>query len=223
MISAPVVRSKLNFHGLRNPYAQISPPRASLSGERIVWRHAVGDGIDADPQQLAEQYVAILRIVVLITAAAAVADADIQIALWPEGHVAAVVIAERMRHVEKRPFAGRIRKVLASSAPEEFRDNDGAVGLARVVDVELAIGAVKRMERKAKEAALAARQDLRRYIEKRRGEDRAVLDDLDDAALLDHKKASAAVASVSNLHRAAEAACDEAKRYRRRGGGRTQR
>src|SRR5204863_5847463 len=75
---------------------------ARLADERIAWRHGeTGSRVDVDAQQLAEANAEVLAVVVLVPAAAAVADADVQVAVRAEDDVAAVVIAQRVRHREE--------------------------------------------------------------------------------------------------------------------------
>ena len=183
---------------------------ARLADKRIAGRHGeTGSRIDVDAQQLAQANAEVLCVVVGITAAAAVADADVQIAVRAEDDVAAVVIAERVCHREELAFRRRVRHIGVRRAAQVFRDDDRTVGLARVVDVELAAGPELRMERKAEKPALAARQHLRRDIEERSREHGAVPDDLDHPALLDHEKPAAAVARMRDLDGQRQAACDE--------------
>lgn len=159
--------------------------RAGLPREGIARRHREsGSAVDVDAQELAEPHAKVLRVVVRIAAATTVADADVQKAVRPERHVAAVVVGQRMRHREHLPPASRIGNVCIRGAAQELGHHDRAVGLARVVHVEPAVRAIARMKRKPEEPALASRQDLRGYVQERRGEYRAILDDLDDAGLL---------------------------------------
>ena len=89
--------------GLRQPKLQISvsavigwPSTNGLLGRDDV---AVGVGlghVDVDAEDLAEQGLGILRAVAGIVARAAVAQADVEEAVGPERHVAAVVVGERL-------------------------------------------------------------------------------------------------------------------------------
>ena len=70
--------------------------------ERVVGRNVITGGslvgdVDVDAQHLAEQLIRVLRVVLRIVAAAAVAHADVEIAVRAEREMAAVVIGERLR------------------------------------------------------------------------------------------------------------------------------
>ena len=93
---SPVARSKLKRHGLRRPYAQISPRAPARVRERIRRRDRVRRAvIDVDAQDLAEELIEVLGVVVRIAAGAAVAGADVEKAVRAELELAAVVVGER--------------------------------------------------------------------------------------------------------------------------------
>ena len=122
MTSAPVSASKLNFHGLRRPYAQISG-RAPAVRVRVVGRDRVRPRPRrrrVDAEQLAEQGVERLPVAArrvpgaLVVGRAAVAHADPEHAVGSGHDVPAVVVRLGLRD----------REQLASTAAV-----GGAVGL----------------------------------------------------------------------------------------------
>src|SRR5690349_6553165 len=66
------------------------------------------------------------------------------------------------------------------------------------------VGRVRRIEHHAEEAALASGDDATRYVEKRRGEQRATLHDADASRLFHYEEARIA-ARRREVHRAREA------------------
>ena len=134
--------------------------------ERVVVGHAVAARIgvrhvDVDAQHLAEQRVRVLRVVQRIAAAAAVAQADVEIAVGTKRQVAAVVIRERLldeaaavgpHQVEARAGIDRALRVARVA-----RDHGVAVEIGEV-DVEAPRGRVVGREREPEQPALAARR-----------------------------------------------------------------
>ncbi len=177
---------------------------------------------DVEAQQLAEQRALVLRVVPGVAGRAAVADADVEVAVGAEGEHAAVVVAGGVLHVEHRGA----------------RSGVGAVGVARdavagdrhlrtwsgVRDVEAAAGRVVGGEGEAEQAALAAaRVELAAEVEEGRGEQPPVAHDANRPALLDDEEPAAAVAGVGDEERLLEAAHERLERDTvrgRAGGGR---
>src|SRR6266480_1789593 len=200
---------EVEFPWVAQPVSPDLRQGARLADKGIAWRYGeTRSRIDVDAQQLAQANAEVLCVVVGIAAAAAVADADVEIAVRAKDDVAAVVIAERVRYGEQLAFRRRIRHIGTGCAAQVFRQDDRAVGLAGVINVELAVGPELRMKRKAEKPALAARQHLRRDIEERSREHGAVLDDLDRPALLGHEEATATVARMRDFDGHRQAACD---------------
>src|SRR5438552_19070043 len=82
-ISARAV--EVEFPRVAQPVGPDLRQGARLADERIAWRHGeTGSRVDVDAQQLAEPNAEVLCAVVLIPAAAAVPDADREIALRAE-------------------------------------------------------------------------------------------------------------------------------------------
>ena len=143
-----------------------------------------------ESKHLAEQARGVLCAVVWIVAAAPVAHADVQKPVRSEREIAAVVIGERVEderlsvrpdEVEPRAGVGDERIAIRSKEPG---DHDMA-GRVRKADIEPPRGSVVGRKREAKQPLFRTMRDVRGEVEKRRGQQRAVLDDLDDAALLD--------------------------------------
>jgi hypothetical protein len=80
-------------------------------------------------------------------------------------------------------------------------NGDLARRLARIEDVEEAVGGVTWIEREAEQTPLAARQDLRRDVEESRGQDLGAVVDADDPRLLDDEQPHRAVAGIGQSHR----------------------
>ena len=126
-----------------------------------------------------------------IVAGAAVAEADVEIAVGTERQVAAVVVRERLRdeRVAAAPPAQiEPRAGSATSGSADRRKRATTVSPARVgeVDEEAAARRVVGRESQPEQPVLAARGDRRRADrESRAGSTRAVADDADAAALLD--------------------------------------
>ena len=124
--------------------------------------------IDVDAQDLAEQHVDVLRVVRRVVARAAVADADVEIAVGAEREHAAVVVgigrdagsSGARLSVESATFGFAETLVLG--------DDERAVAGARVVDEEAAVRRVLRVEGEAEQPSLAAGEDLRADVEEHR-------------------------------------------------------
>ena len=99
--------SKLNRKGLRRPIGPDLVGAGRLAGERVVGGDRVVLGgigrevvaVDVDAQDLAEENESLAWL--LVAAAAAVADGDVEVAIRAEGELAAIVIGgARMRDGE---------------------------------------------------------------------------------------------------------------------------
>ena len=155
---------------LARPPVEGEPPRiaeaervdlgpAAAGRERVVGRDRVRlTAVDIDAEDLAEQHLPVLRPVAGVTRRAAVAEADVEVAIRAEGEHAAVVVGERLGYGEEHPLGARQRHVRVRR-DAELRDHGGPVRLPGVVDEEAAIGAELRVEGEAQEPALAAGQD----------------------------------------------------------------
>jgi hypothetical protein len=98
----------------------------------------------ADPPELSERLAHVLGAILRVVAALAVAEAEVELPVWPEGQLAALVLGSRLPEREKDACglgqgdrAGAIRPVLDD--PRVVRDR-------RVVDVEEPAPRVGRME-----------------------------------------------------------------------------
>ena len=137
--------------------------------------------------------VEVLTVAGQLVVAAAVAGADVEVAVLPEMQVGTDVEALGGRDVvDQDLFAGRIHRVVV--AQHEARDavdraeriavGTGAVLLPCVVEVDLAVGGERGVGDNRHHAPLGVGADLRRDVECRSGQRRAVLDDAQAAGLL---------------------------------------
>ena len=159
----------------------------------------------------------ILRAIAGIVAAAAVAHADVEVAVGAEAQRAAVVIRERLRDRQDDSLRTSASARFAIAGADAIRrDHRRAVAGARVVDVEPAVGRVLRMKREAQQAALAAGDD---QPPRCRGTawraTHAVAQDADGSALLDDEEAAAAVAGMRDVDGRREPAGNDGARNRR--------
>jgi hypothetical protein len=182
-------------------------------GEGIGGRDGVGSAaVDVDAQELAEQGVDVLPVLEGIAAAAAVAGADVQIAVRPELEIAAVVIGlARVRDRQQDETAGAVRDV-GIGGDVVPGDLDGAVALPRVVDEEEAVGRVVRMEGQPQEPALATAAGAGRAdgggVEEGGGQDLGAVPDPDLAGLLHDEQPSRLVLGVGDVDDVGQAAGD---------------
>jgi hypothetical protein len=153
---------------------------------------------------------------IVVAAAPAVADRHVQFIVRPERELPAVVVELRVVVRQKDALGERIGDV-GICRDGVFRQHVEVIGRrghrcdrAAVVDVELAGAGLVRdgvigVERQAEQAALvearAGRHEVRADVEERRGQERAVLDDLDLAALVDREQPVGAVAGVDEADR----------------------
>jgi hypothetical protein len=169
--------------------------RQARAGERVARRDAVGQRrlrvVDVESQQLAEQAVAALGVVERVVRptrrrAAAVTEADVEVAVGAEGDHAAVVVAVEHRLAQHHEAAGRIGHVGVGRRDGEAAHDRRREREARVGHEDLPVARERRMEREAEQAQFAAEADdaHRREVEERRRQQRAVLDDADATGLL---------------------------------------
>ena len=109
----------------------------------------------------------VLRAVVGIVGAAAVAKPDVEKAVRAELDHAPVVVTEWVVHHQQHEL-GRVGDIGVREGGLILGDHDGAVGLPRVVDEEAPIVRVARMKRQPEQAALAPREHKRRDVEENR-------------------------------------------------------
>jgi hypothetical protein len=102
--------------------------------------------IDVDAQDLAQQRRLVLRARLRIVARSSVAHADVEVAVRTELERAAVVIRIGLRDDEEDLRGRGIRRVRRGGRRGVARDDGRAVRRARVVDEELPVGGVLRME-----------------------------------------------------------------------------
>ena len=193
------------------PHPDRLPPRA-----RAVRR---------EPQQLAERAAEVLRVVLRIAGrdvaggwvGAAVAEADVEPALLVELELAALVIRIRLLHHEQ---VVRARRHADAVRRGELGDVAVAVQVA-VVDVELVVLRVARVEREREETALAVVEHAAAQVEKRAG-DLPVAHHLDRPALLDDVQRRRVAGRRGDVHRLVQAGRDlhEGRRRARGGAGR---
>ena len=91
--------SNVNRHGLRSPYDQISgspPPVANGLSAGMPYAFPP-DGLLGSMRRIFPRNVfEVLPVALRVAAAAAVAEADVQVAVGPERELAAVVVRERL-------------------------------------------------------------------------------------------------------------------------------
>jgi hypothetical protein len=163
--------------------------------------------IDVDPQQLAHQRDrddarrAIgqgLGVAGRIVRAAAIAGADVEHPVEPELDHAAVVVRERVADREDLDAARSLREVWIARRRLASRDHVTELErrvrrlAPRVIDEELTIRVVLRVEREPQQALLATGQHRSRVvvgeIQKRSGAKLLVLDDADRSIAGDHEQ-----------------------------------
>jgi hypothetical protein len=156
--------------------------------ERIVGRHRT---VGPDAQDLAGQHVRVASGVVVSGAArgvgvvaAAVADADVEMAITAEVQVARVVVAVGRRHVVDQHELGcgiddavRAERETRHAIDRALRDVVGAdaVLAERVVEIDEAIVGEAGIDGHAEQTALRVRAGAGAERERSRGEQRAVL------------------------------------------------
>ena len=212
-ILADVADPQVAGDPVERPAPRIAQPErpdlvgAGLADERIRRGDAVAlagsRSVDVDPEHLAEQARAVLGVVLGVAAGAAVAHPDVEVAVGPECHAAAVVIGIGLGDHEDLAARPERDDVRVRCHPV-LVDDRRAVGLPGVVDVELAVRRERRVEREAEQAPLAAADDERVDIEERR-RGRSGLERPDRAGLLDDEPAPRPVPRVRDEDRVAEA------------------
>src|ERR1043165_1064508 len=191
--------------------------RAGARGERVGGGDGVRRAVDVDARELAEKLAEVLAVIVRIAAGAAVADADVEVAVGPELQLAAVVIGELgVRDGEDDGAAGDVGAVGIGGEDGVARDGDVAVRRG-VVDEEETVRRVVRMEGEAEEPALVAAGNEAADVEEGRGQDARAVPDDDGAALLDDEEPG--VARADDAEGRGEAARDPLQRDFLRGGG----
>ena len=181
-------------------------------------------GARVDPQDLAEQRPEVLRVAaraVLVAAAAAVAEADVEQVVGAEEQQAAVVVGLGLLLGEQLARRARVRPVLARAA---VLDDPRVALQVGVVDVEAPAGGVVGREGHRQQAALAARRRSCARVEERLRELAAAAHDADAPALLDDEHAPGVAGRRGHVERAVEAPepdeADAAPDGRPRGRGR---
>ncbi len=186
------------------------------AGRRV--RHArSGRRIDVEAQDLAEQQVEILRVVRRVVGAAAVADADVEIAVAPEGEHAAVVVGGAgMRNGQHRSLGGA-GHVGVGRYPV-LGNRERAVTATGVEHEEPAVGVVERVEGEPEQALLAARHETRAEVEENGRRGAARLQHLHQPAPLDDEQAVRVVAGMRDVERTRQTS--RWHRHQANGGGR---
>ncbi len=192
-------------------------PCTGLPDEGVRRRNRVGPAARAKPridaQELSEQDVQVLRVRRRIVGAAAVAGADVQVAVRPELELAAVVVVLGVRDLENDTLR-RLGDVGVRGSPVLGDDQVTEPSLSGhrvggVVDVEASARRVVRSEGHREQAALIIAGPHRAAdVEERRRELAAGLDDHDAAALLDDEDPLA----VSGRRRDEDRRCERGDR-----------
>ncbi len=131
IVLAYVADPKIAGHGIKRKaerIAQTEKPNfraAAARRERIARRNRVIQpggmgGVDVDAEHFAEECIRVLPICERISAAAAVAEADIEETVFAEGESSTVVIGERLINGEKNIFGGWVGEVCVGGGGGEF-------------------------------------------------------------------------------------------------------
>ncbi len=158
--------------------------REGIAGRDGMVGRRLGMMVDVQPQHLPEQVVDVLSAALRVAPAAAVPQAEIEIAVRAERDVAAVVVGVGLRDDQQDGLALRIRAIGVERGTLEPREHARAVSRAGVAHEEPAVLGVARMEGEAQEPPFAAREDAAAQIEVGRGQEHAAGEDSDAAALL---------------------------------------
>jgi hypothetical protein len=153
----------------------------------------IGGHGDVQAQHLAEQRVGPLRVVERVVSRAAVAEADVEIAVGAEGEMAAVVIGERLLDVGTavRPheIAARLRRgrVTVVGAAFEARHHGVPVAVGEVDEHAAGVDRTRR-EGEAQQPALAAAADGVAQVQEGRLAHRRPFEHEDEPALRDDQE-----------------------------------
>ena len=160
----------------------------------------------------------------VVVAAAAVADGEVEEVVRAEGETAAAVIGLRFVEFEEDPFGGWVGEVGVGGGDAEFGDDGAAVdwvvggaggigGRFHVEDIEPAeawgggVG-VGGVEGEAEETAFVVVRGFGDQfgadVEEGDGEEHAIAEDADGAALFDDERAAGAIAGVGHCERGEE-------------------
>ena len=120
-------------------------------------RLALGHAVHVDPEKRSEGGVQPLPSVHGVVAGAAVAERDVEVAVGAEGDLPAVVVGERLGHLQEHPLAGGVGREGVARGPRQLGDHAAPVRARGVVHEDAAVGLVVRVEREPEQAALAAR------------------------------------------------------------------
>ena len=117
------------------PRVDLGPTAAS--GEGVVGGDRIGvTAVDVEAQHFTEQGVGVLGVALRVARAAAVAEAEVQKAIWPEGQVTAVMVAVGLVEREHQRLAGTIDRGAAVGAVEAGDDRLEDLAAGRVVRQE---------------------------------------------------------------------------------------
>src|SRR6266566_15685 len=192
-----------------------------ISGDRVLFPGSEG-AIHIDSKDLAKQRLQVLSIALRVSLVPTVAEADVEETIRPESELAAIVIVEGLVDDQEGAFAGSIRlvsirsgdRVLGEHRPELLADTLG------VIDEEAAIRAEAGMKCQPEQPFFSTRFDFGTNVEKRRGDESAILNNANASRLLEDKHASRAVIRNFDPDRRGETVnkCGEVEH--RRGSGR---
>src|SRR5262249_27463977 len=181
-VTQPPRKRLLAFLG-RRAAGGVAPP-AAHTHERVIGRYA---SIRCDAQYLAQQNELIARCVVIASAAAiagivgtAITHTDVQVAIRPELHVAAIVIAVRRRNVVDQNLLGAGQVVVAECEARDPIDRYLRIGrlskwtcagiawkrVARIVEIDEMVAGESWIDRHTQQAALAVIADSGAEIER---------------------------------------------------------
>jgi len=118
----------------------------------------------------------ILSVLLRVTAAAAVAQSDVQVAIRAKGELPAVVVGKRLRLSQDRVSRIGIGDVWILRR-NCVASHHGVARVVRVIDVEESVSGVARVESQAEQALLATTAHQVGDIKERGRQDRAVNQD----------------------------------------------
>src|SRR5206468_1020316 len=180
--------------GVSQPKRPDLAKNLGISSKRVRRGDPIGiSGVYIDSEDFTQERLGVLRIVVGVTAASAIAGRDIQKSVvGPELELAAVVVRKWLGEVQEDLFRSRIGEVRVACRDLVARDDRfearGPAGTG-VVDEEEAVLRIIRVEREAQKSLFAPVIDLGPDVEERRGHE-GIRDDIDDAepaGLIHHK------------------------------------
>ena len=141
-----------------------------------------------------------------IAARPSVAQPDVQVAVRAEGQRAAVVVRKRLADLQNDQLAARVRLIGVPDADREARYDGAAWARRAVVDEEVAVARVQRIERQPQQPLLGFKGHLAPDVQKDGGRRSQALirEDGDKPFLQDRPQPVASVPCIGQVHHAVE-------------------